>query len=303
VSLDDVRPVIAAHDRAITTALPALAAELDGLAEGAGISREEAVLLQIRRELMGYRTLRPTGDCTTYARSEPSAGGPAVLAQTVDLSGNLDDNIAVLDFSGVSGGRSLLLSFAGLLGYLGLNSAGLAVGLNLVLGGRWRPGVPPYLAIRHVLDLANSVDEAIEVLATMSLASSRSFMLCDETKAAWVETLEDRQRVHVGPRLVHTNHYLHPDLTAHDRINPFARRSSLRRLDAGERRLTMLSPSAEAADHFGALGAEPIRVPDLGDIRRERTVATVVMFPGRRELHLKPGGSRSAVAQCFALPA
>ena len=63
------------------------------------------------------------------------------------------------------GRRSLLLSFGGLLGYLGINSDGLAIGLNLVLGGDWGPGIPPYLAIRHLLDSAGSVAEALELLA------------------------------------------------------------------------------------------------------------------------------------------
>ncbi len=119
-----------------------------------GLDRDLAWLLQLRRELLGYSRVT-AGDCTAYA----AAGG--VLAQTVDLNGNLDDQIAVLEVAGPPR-RSLLLSFGGLLGYLGVNDAGVAVGLNLVLGGTWRPGVPPYLAIRHVLDTAESVDHAVE---------------------------------------------------------------------------------------------------------------------------------------------
>src|SRR5262249_35274267 len=155
-----------------------LAAEIEGLAHGAGISREHALLLQLRSEIMGYRKVRAPGGCTTYART----GQTPVLAQTIDLAGNLDDQIAVLDLAPAGKGHSLVLSFGGQLGYLGLNSHGLAVGLNLVLGGQWRPGVPPYLAIRHLLDTAASVTEAIEILAELPLASSRNIMLCDRER-------------------------------------------------------------------------------------------------------------------------
>ena len=104
----------------------------------------EAVLLQVRREILGYQKLPTMGDCTTYARTGPDP----VLAQTVDLNGDLDDHIAVLDVA-TGARRSLVLSFGGLLGYLGVNDAGLAVGLNLVLGGAVAaraaavPGDPP----------------------------------------------------------------------------------------------------------------------------------------------------------------
>src|SRR4051812_1558008 len=179
-------PTLAAYDEQISAATPLLARELDGLAAGAQISRDMALLMQLRREVIGYQRIPPMGDCTTYARS----GSQPVLAQTVDLNGGLDDQITILEVSlAGSPRRSLLLSFGGLLGYLGINSDGLAIGLNLVLGGHWRPGVPPYLAIRHLLDSASGVDEAIELLRGLPLASSRSLSLCDLTKSAYVEAL------------------------------------------------------------------------------------------------------------------
>ncbi|MEU0119349.1 C45 family peptidase [Streptomyces bobili] len=301
VTLEGLRPVIAAHDAVITAALPDLSEEIEGLADGARITREEAVLLQIRREVLGYRTVRPSGDCTTYARSGLRAGGEPVLAQTVDLNGNLDDSIAVLDVTRPGGRRALVLSFAGLLGYLGVNSRGLAVGLNLVLGGEWRPGVPPYLAIRHLLDIADSVRDAVEILRDLPLASSRSIMLCDTRTAAWVEVLGDELRVVEGDQLEHTNHFLHPDLVSGDRINPFARRSSVSRLQACRRGQAELPSSASAEDHFALLSVPPLHVPANGDIRRERTVAAVVMMPFRDAMHVRPSDVSRSETQSFSM--
>ncbi|HET8680770.1 MAG TPA: C45 family peptidase [Micromonosporaceae bacterium] len=300
VSMEALLPTIAAYHEEIVKATPDLAEEIEGLARGAGISRAHASLLQLRREIMGYRRIPTLGDCTTYART--GSGDTPVLAQTVDLNGDLDDQISVLEIARAgSRRRALVLSFAGLLGYLGLNSDGLAVGLNLVLGGRWRPGLPPYLAIRHLLDTAGSVDEAVAALRGMRLASSRSITLCDPTKAAYVEVVEDDLRVVEAPRTAHTNHLLHDDLAPRDELNVFARNSSLRRLDACRAGIAALPPQAGVEDHFALLSAPPIRVPDGGDIRLERTVAAVVMLPSRGELHVRPGDPSAAKTQAFTL--
>lgn len=287
LDLDALRPSIAAHRDVVIKALPDLADEVDGLADGADIERDAAWLLQLRREVLGYSRVTG-GDCTTYASVR---GGP-VLAQTVDLNGNLDDQIAVLALDGPRH-RSLVLSFAGLLGYLGINDAGVAVGLNLVLGGEWEPGVPPYLAIRHVLDTADNVDQAIEMLCELPLASSRSFMICGADRVVCVEALGSERRVCEGAELMHTNHFLDPDFAEHDEINVFAKNSSKRRLETV--REAGIPEAGDTAAHHRLLSTPPIFVADNGDIRRERTVAAVVMRPDLRELQLWPGGQSSTV--------
>jgi isopenicillin-N N-acyltransferase like protein len=302
VSMESLQPLLAAYDAEIATATPALAEEIGGLAQGAGIGREQALLLQLRREIMGYSKVPTMGDCTTYARSGAGWDAAQVLAQTIDLNGDLDDQITVLEIARTgSSRRALVLSFGGLLGYLGLNSDGLAIGLNLVLAGAWRPGLPPYLVIRHLLDTAASVDQAVDLLRGMRLASSRSLTLCDATKTACVEILDDDLRLIETREPLHTNHFLHPDLAARDELNVFARNSSLLRLKACQARLAALAPGAGVEDHFALLSAAPIRVADTGDIRRERTVAAVVMLPDRGELHVRPGDPSLTGTQSFAL--
>lgn len=321
LSLRELGPDLADYGAMIAAATPRLSQEIDGLASGAGISRELAVLLQARREIIGYQqVLRipargsggfsagagPGGDCTTYASVQGGPGGEPVLAQTVDLNGNLDDQIAVLDVGlAGSGRRALVLSFGGLLGYLGVNSDGLAIGLNLVLGGDWQPGLPPYLAIRHLLDNASCVPDALTLLrGLLPLASSRSLTLCDTTTAVSVEILGDTLQVIEGDELVHTNHFLHPDLASQDQLNVFARNSSLLRCQAaaaGLAELTGAGGGAGVEEHFALLSRPPVCVADAGDIRREKTVAAVVLLPARGELHLRPGDPSASATQAFRL--
>ncbi|TQE38238.1 peptidase C45 [Streptomyces ipomoeae] len=293
VSVAGLSGTIAAHRAEITRSTPRLADEITGLAAGAGLTPDEATLLQLRREIMGYRQIPTRGDCTTYARA-------GLLAQTVDLNGNLDDQIAVLDVGHADRG-ALVLSFAGLLGYLGVNRHGLAVGLNLVLGGRWRPGVPPYLAIRHLLDTATSVESAVELLRSLPFASSRTIVLADAAETACVEVIGDEYRVMTAQESVHTNHFLAPDFTTRDELNVFARNSSLRRLRAAEAGLLTLPTDADPDEHFALLSQPPIRVADDGDIRRERTVAAVVLDTKNRTLHLRPGDPRLSTTRSFTL--
>jgi isopenicillin-N N-acyltransferase like protein len=315
VSLRQLHPDLAAYSAAIAAAAPRLSEEIDGLARGAGIPRELAVLLQVRREIIGYQRVpshsrgsrnAATGDCTTYASLTAGPNGSPVLAQTVDLNGDLDDQIAVLDV-GISGSgrRALVLSFGGLLGYLGVNTDGLAIGLNLVLGGDWHPGLPPYLAIRHLLDNASCVDEAVTQLRSLPLASSRSLTLCDPATALTVECLGDTLRLIAGDaQLVHTNHFLHPDFERQDQLNVFARNSSMLRLKAAAAALSDLAESGHGADveqHFALLAQPPVCVADTGDIRREKTVAAVVLLPAKGELHLRPGDPSASATQVFRL--
>lgn len=302
VSLDSLRNRLAAYGSEIRSATPRLFEEIRGLALGAGITVDEALLLQVRREVLGYQRIPTLGDCTTYARLGENHSTDTVLAQTIDLNGNLDDFVSVLRLAGSRpGGETLVLSFGGQLGYLGLNSDGLAVGINLVLGGRWRAGLPPYLVIRHLLDTARNVDEALDILGGLTIASSRTITLCDLNTTACVEILGDRQHVVKGRSSIHTNHFLFQDFATQDELNVFGRNSSIQRLEACRAGLAGLAESAVAEEHLNMLARPPICVRDDGNIRRERTVGAVVMFPARGELHLRPGDPSLSRTQVFTL--
>lgn len=295
LSLAALGEKIAAYRTLVSRWLPEMAAEIEGLAVGAGLSADVAWLLQLRREVLGYNRITTGGDCSTLAslKSEP------LLAQTVDLNGNLDDFIRVLHVH-TPQRHALVLSFAGLLGYLGMNSCGLAVGLNMVLGGRWQEGIPPYLAIRHLLDSCANVGEALEALAALPLSSSRSFTLCDAQRAVCVESLDNQLRVvEQGAVTAHTNHFLHADFIAQDAINIFARNSSQLRLN--QTRAFLQQPTIDDEGCFGLFSTPPVCVADNGDIRRERTVAAVVLLPQQGRMLLRAGNPALSATHSFSL--
>jgi predicted choloylglycine hydrolase len=299
VSIDELGPTLRAYRDAIARQLPGAIEEIEGLAVGAEISFEQALLLQLRREIAGYSRIT-RGDCTTFARHAP---GDPVVAQTVDLNGNLVTEAYVMRVmsAGHDGRELIMLTFTGLLGYLGMNSHGLAIGLNLVMGGTWRPGVPGYLAIRHLLETATSVGECIERLGQLDLASSRSLTICDRRSVAMVEILETERRWHTGTEFVHTNHFLDPELISRDGINVFARNGSVARRAACLAALAELAAGAPLPACFAILDRAPICIPPDDNPRRDATVARVVMKPQSGMLAVKLGARPDAEGHVFRL--
>lgn len=298
VSLDGLKPTIRAYHDVIAADLPEFVEEIEGLAAGAEISYEEAMLLQIRREVLGYRKVPSRGDCTTFARTD---GSGRVLAQTIDLNGNLEDQAYVLRIDRTGAGGVLVFTFTGLLGYLGVNGHGLAIGLNLVLGGDWRPGIPAYMAIRHLLDTATCIDDCMERLAALRLASSRSFTLCDGSRIANVEMLDNELKWSTPSEVVHTNHFLDPGFARRDEMNVFAKNSSVLRLETCKAALAGMRGDEDAEGYFSVLAQHPVCVHSDGDIRREATVAAVVMRPDRGEMHVRKGYPCTGRTETIAL--
>lgn len=287
-----------AHGRVIQAALPEIDEEIRGLAEGAGIAYEDALILQARRELIGSGE-----DCTLVALRGP--GGGAVLAQTVDLPGDLMAEGHMLRVrGGTRGGADILMwTHTGLLGYLGLNGHGLAVGINMVLCGGWRPGVPPYLLVRHLLGQA-SVEACLAEIARIPRASSRCLTLADASRIVIVEMTVDAHRtIEVDGPTVHCNHYLHPDFMPLDRIfsgsSTFAR---TRRLEALLARVggnpTVGDARSWLADHDGAPAG--ICAHDQG-AARGRTVAAVVQYAAEGVIEAARGTPCAAPFHSFAL--
>ena len=298
VRLCDLKPRLERFADEMSRQTPRLFRELEGMATSAGLSIDEAVLLQCRRELAGYSRFTTRGDCTTFARS----GSAPMLAQTIDLAGDLDDHLCVMEIDDTARSRRcLVVSFTGLLGYLGVNDRGLAVGLNLVLGGDWSDGLPAYVAIRHLLDCCGSVEDAIECLSTLKLASSRCFVLCDGRLSAFVEAMDGRFKVRRADEVAHTNHFLDADFARRDELNVFAANASKARLAVCRDWLAAHPSLSEPERVFDFLRRPPVFVADHGERRREKTVGAVVIDPGALSLAIRCGDPSANPTRHFAI--
>lgn len=197
--------------------------EVQGVAEGAGLTLGEAYVLQLRAELAKPRVIREVeaiDECTSYAvLAEGTSDGKPLLGQNADLPGFYTDLCIVMELRHADKPNVLMVTPAGQVSYLGLNDSGLAVGANFLSCDGWRFGVPRYFFSRIALTTSD-IEAAIRKVEALDRASSRNLILLDShNQAADVEftpTHAGRLEPHNG-LLAHANHFLSPELLAEER--------------------------------------------------------------------------------------
>ena len=270
--------------------LPSIAEEIKGLSEGAGISYEQAVLLQVRREVLMLIRKGASTDCSTLSLPINTR----TIAQSIDLNSSFAEFGTVLQIAPWHESPEILMySFAGLLGYMGMNSFGVGIAINMVSSDDWQLGVPPYLLVRHLLELP-SVDACLVALNKIKRSSSRSLTICDDKRNVTVEMAANSLAVLEETELFHTNHYLSENMIPKDSINFLARNSSSQRLSR-LRNLTEQLPKTPTTNDLFGLFADHENYPvglcshAEGDHRRTETVATVVMHPASGVMYVRRG--------------
>ncbi len=301
-----VQSQVLLHAAIIESQLPEIAEELRGLAAGANISYEDAVLLQIRMELIAFNEQDILeGDCSTVAfdRSPNSI----ITGQTIDLAGNMTDLGCIFRIipEHNDAPEILMYGFAGLLGYMGLNSHGLSININMVVSDDWQPGVSPYLLVRHLLTLS-SIEECLDEMKRIKLSSSRSFLVTCNNKMINIECTPNEFQIVESAILMHTNHYLHNDLKEKDKMHFLFKNSSVKRLNLlqdllpeDKKDLTAEMLFSIFSDH--SLYPVGICAHSEGNIRRSETVGAVVMEPAKSLLSARKGNACSAKTESFKL--
>ncbi len=194
---------------------PALMDEVRALAQGARMSLGEALLCQVRAEA----AQAAPGGCTLFALTgSATADGEPLVGQNLDLEPEYTE-MAILLHIRPSDGRpaALMFTFAGQLGYAGMNEHGVANFNASLYGYQWQMGVPRQ-ALRRVMLEKQRVEECVTLLAQYPVPSAAALMLCDgRGSLACVETRPDGVAHFAGQHpdcLLHTNHYLTPEFAA-----------------------------------------------------------------------------------------
>ena len=220
--------------------------ELEGLADGAGISMAEALMLQLRFEIVGFDGQGGDG-CSSFAIVD---GGHRATGQNVDAPSWHKALGMVLEMRTPEGPDLLMYNYyPGMIGYLGINSAGLSVFGNAVVSPGWRIGFPRYLAVRLALE-QETVAAAEAKIRQLHRASTINLMITDADGT--IRDLElDVEEVGaldpVNGRLFHTNHYLCEALLEKERLLPLIP-DTVDRLRAGRKRLRAISLSQPDVD-------------------------------------------------------
>ena len=226
---------------------PKFAREIEGLAEGANISIEEAYMLQLRAELQttdfaeeGSATAAEAreaiaNECTTFAISgEVTADGIPIAGQNADLPAPTRDLGIIMKISHDDDRPDILmLTPAGQISYIGISGNRMAAFANFINTTGWRAGYPRYLFSRTALE-EDSVDSARKRLAPIRRASSRNLIVMEESGYALdFELAVERQGVIEQEEgvITHANHFVSPDVLDEEQAKGDRLRNSCTRQD------------------------------------------------------------------------
>ncbi|MBT3342508.1 MAG: hypothetical protein HN712_13915 [Gemmatimonadetes bacterium] len=270
---------------------PAYLEEVRGLAEGADISFEEAMICQVRGAAANEAS--DNDGCTAFAiTGEATRTGSTLAGQNQDLSPEMADVGIVLRLAPDDGRpRVVMFTFAGQLGYMGMNQHGVAHFANALGNASFRPGLTHYPLKRRCFEM-RTVDECIQVLQQHRACSAGNMVLCDgEGQIADVEIRPEGIAVFDDVRAcqrLHTNHYVSGDFSHHEDGNT---PDSVPRLDRirtlvqdtwGE--ITVDRMKHILADHSG----DPGGICRHG-ARGSWSVAGYIADPGAGVLHVRRG--------------
>jgi len=194
---------------------PPFVEEIRGLAEGAGVTFEEALLCQVRGEAAQVWE----GGCTAFAlRGQATADGSLLIGQNQDMIPEFEEVSIVLRLAPSDGRpRALLYTFAGQLGYFGMNQFGVCNYANSLYDYRWQPGLAHY-PLKRVAMEQRDVPSCVSLFRSHRVCSAANTLLGDGTgQMANLEIRAEGVAIYPGEHpdaIVHTNHYLSADYRA-----------------------------------------------------------------------------------------
>lgn len=294
-------PFIEAH-------APDLLEEMRGIADGAGCDLVDVLLINARSELMGAME-----ECTALAAApEVTAGGTVLLGQNWDWYAAIEPDPVLLRIRQPDRPEILTLTEAGQVAKIGLNSAGLGVGLNYLSHQHQGQGLPVHVILRQMLGcahLGDAIRAAYSVprggAANIPLAHAGGEILDLELTATDADFLYAE-----SGWLVHANHFESVRLRGGDTglpvsMSTLARAARARRLLSAAAVQGQVSASTFRAifrDHtYGPYAICRHAVPDEPPLQQTATRASLIMDLTARTLHLAAGQPCQANYQAFSL--
>ena len=274
---------------------PNLLEEIRGLKDGAKIHFEEAVLLQLRGGAANYSEEA----CTTFAISGAGTCDRRMfIGQNSDMGPQQEEVGILLHLIPSKGPRILMWTFAGNLGYHGMNSEGVAHFANSLGGGpKGRFGLSHYPLKRAILEQV-SLQSVFQLLDRYPVASNGNYTMCDGTGAYYnVELTSEgygRQGPGDGGFIAHSNHYLCspwacPENHANSIADSFPRLDRMRTLiDEKYGRVTLANVQAFLSDHSNAPTSICRHLPSPSG-GNSKTVCAMIAEPTAGMFHVCKG--------------
>lgn len=207
---------------------PDLHQEMVSMAEAAAITPAEAVIVGGFTDFvdtvraLGHSDLPIEDDCTAVVVPDHRARGAGYLAQTWDMHDSATEHVVMLHVLPDDGIPALVYSTVGCLGQIGMNAAGIAVGINNLVASNGKVGVTWPFVVRKALQQP-TFDSAVDAIVAADVAGAHSFLILSaDGQGCMVEAMPDRSEVIRLDHevLVHTNHCLLPSTAALEAERP-----------------------------------------------------------------------------------
>ena len=264
--LDLARACLSEHERFA----PELVEELRGMAKATDLSLAELLIVNGFTDFIDtvynvgpgiVKAAAPVGadNCTAFLVPDSLAQGQGFFGQTWDMHDSATPHVILLRGEPTAAPAFLCFTTVGCVGMIGLNEAGVAVGINNLLGADGQIGVTWPFVIRKMLQ-AETADAALKILKNVRLAGAHNYLIMDAAGTGYnVEASATVQ--HVTPlgaeAVVHTNHCL-VDTT--------------KRAERTRDTFSQGSSEARAAQAQELLGRKNVTVEDLQALTRDDTI-------------------------------
>lgn len=228
---------------------PRLYSEMVALADAAGISAAEAVVVggftdfvdTVRAVVDGaHPETVIVDDCTAAIVPDHRAGGSGYMAQTWDMHASATEHVILLRIKPDDAPAALVFTTTGALGQMGMNELGVCVGINNLTATDGTCGVTWTQVVRDALE-QSSADEARDAILEADLAGGHNFLVFDAEGVGYnIEAMPSARPVTsvAGDALAHTNHTLADSASAVQGPRPSdLDKNSRLRLSTAQRRL------------------------------------------------------------------
>ena len=178
------------------------AEEIESIARAASLDPLYVYALNSRSEIYNNASI---GECTAIF-SEDSG----VLGQNWDWSEPLEHLLVLARIEAENNHRVCTLTEPGIIGKIGMNSAGLGVCLNILKHPDSLSGLPVHVLLRALLDCRNFA-EAEQLLGMVSVGKASHVLVADATGNCASCEFAGTEAYRLSPSggmFLHTNHYL-----------------------------------------------------------------------------------------------
>jgi isopenicillin-N N-acyltransferase-like protein len=278
---------------------PHLLEEMQGIVDGAGVSLDEILALNCRTEILSLAAVPLREECTAlFVAPEATADGHALVAQNWDWANALRGGTVLLRVRQPGQPTVLTLTEAGMVGKIGLNSAGVGVCTNFLRYDHRRVGVPFHVVLREALN-ASRLGLAVAAVYRSVRADSGNYLLAHADGEAVDLEAAPSDVGFLHPQdglLVHTNHFLTPRLQTGDRgivesdhtLLRYGRAVRLLYAQAGQITIEVLKSIFR--DHFNHPNSI-CRHPDATrpEVECSATLASMILDLTTGEMHVTAG--------------